>query len=96
MPEQRLQASTLHSRHRLITGEGVPGIMQTQIFEPRTLHCPMKGHRHLMRFEWEEPTIIDARRQRLQSFVCGIVQVDMARLTVLGFIERGDPVAPID
>jgi len=96
MSQERLQAPTLNSRHGLVTRERVAHVMEAQVFESRASRSPMESHCHLVRLERKDPFIVNTCRQRRESFVRGIVQVDVARFSVLGFDQRRDAISPID
>ena len=63
VPEEPLQAPLRHTAHRLVGSEGMPEIMQVEIFDARAFHGPAKGAADGMIILERKELPVDARRQ---------------------------------
>jgi hypothetical protein len=72
------------------------GIVEAEIVDTSPFYCAANGHRHLPRSEREKSVIAELGRNRAKRLDGSIVEIDVARVAVLGVGECNHTVFPID
>src|SRR5215472_2577898 len=77
--------------------EGVTAIVQPEVEQSRSLDRARERLAHLVRRKWKQWRVVGQRdRQRRQRSIGDVIQINDARLTVLGLGEGDEMALPID